>query len=93
MLLGVLLQAGGARGVHQMSLPLVPKLVRAGSSGASQAAPSTGRDDLPREGEGELIVRVSRSVRPCFPPRLPRPSPRTKWTRRVPHPVLIGHAL
>ena len=20
------------------------------------------------------------------------PSPRTKWTRRVPHPVLIGHA-
>jgi hypothetical protein len=76
-----------------MSLPLVPKLVRAGSSGASQAAPSTGRDDLPREGEGELIVRVSRSVRPCFPPRLPRPSPRTKWTRRVPHPVLIGHAL
>ena len=22
----------------------------------------------------------------------PRPSPRTNWTRRVPHPVLIGHA-
>ena len=22
----------------------------------------------------------------------PHPSPRTKWTRRVPHPVLIGHA-
>jgi hypothetical protein len=22
----------------------------------------------------------------------PRPSPRTKWTRRVPHPVLSGHA-
>jgi hypothetical protein len=22
----------------------------------------------------------------------PRPSPSTKWTRRVPHPVLIGHA-
>jgi ABC-type multidrug transport system fused ATPase/permease subunit len=22
----------------------------------------------------------------------PRPPPRTKWTRRVPHPVLIGHA-
>ena len=21
-----------------------------------------------------------------------RPPPRTKWTRRVPHPVLIGHA-
>ena len=27
-------------------------------------------------------------VRPPPPP----PSPRTKWTRRVPHPVLIGHA-
>ena len=32
-------------------------------------------------------------------PHLPRaeeslnpPPPRTKWTRRVPHPVLIGHA-
>ena len=22
----------------------------------------------------------------------PSPSPRTKWTRRIPHPVLIGHA-
>jgi cysteine-rich repeat protein len=26
----------------------------------------------------------------CAPP--PPPPPRTKWTRRVPHPVLIGHA-
>ena len=25
-------------------------------------------------------------------PALPPPPPRTKWTRRVPHPVLIGHA-
>ena len=25
-------------------------------------------------------------------PRLMSPPPRTKWTRRVPHPVLIGHA-
>ena len=25
-------------------------------------------------------------------PRAPPPPPRTKWTRRVPHPVLIGHA-
>jgi hypothetical protein len=24
--------------------------------------------------------------------QLPSPPPRTKWTRRVPHPVLIGHA-
>ena len=25
-------------------------------------------------------------------PRPATPTPRTKWTRRVPHPVLIGHA-
>ena len=25
-------------------------------------------------------------------PPPPPPPPRTKWTRRVPHPVLIGHA-
>ena len=25
-------------------------------------------------------------------PSPPSPPPRTKWTRRVPHPVLIGHA-
>jgi tRNA A37 threonylcarbamoyltransferase TsaD len=26
------------------------------------------------------------------PPTPPPPPPRTEWTRRVPHPVLIGHA-
>jgi hypothetical protein len=31
-----------------------------------------------------------RTVRP--PPAPPLPRSRTKWTRRVPHPVLIGHA-
>jgi HAD superfamily hydrolase (TIGR01509 family) len=34
---------------------------------------------------GRRAVRRARTVEP-FPP------PRTKWTRRVPHPVLIGHA-
>jgi len=29
---------------------------------------------------------------PPPPPRAPPPPPRTKWTRRVLHPVLIGHA-
>jgi hypothetical protein len=28
---------------------------------------------------------------PAHPDEVP-PPPRTKWTRRVPHPVLIGHA-
>jgi len=38
----------------------------------------------------ERIERHSRrAVRGCA---LPPPLPRTKWTRRVPHPVLIGHA-
>ena len=37
----------------------------------------------------ERIERHSRrAVRGCA---LPPPLPRTKWTRRVPHPVLIGH--
>jgi hypothetical protein len=31
-----------------------------------------------------------RGMRPSARP--PHPPPRTKWTRRVPHPVLIGHA-
>ena len=52
------------------------------------------------------IVGASQTVRPApnpvptgratslTPYRLdaPRPSPRTDWTRRVPHPVLFGHA-
>ena len=29
---------------------------------------------------------------PCHASTPPPPPPRTKWTRRVPHPVLIGHA-
>ena len=32
------------------------------------------------------------SSRSCGSSRPPPPSSRTKWTRRVPHPVLIGHA-
>ena len=37
--------------------------------------------------EGEMCVRFAPSDLPPLPP-----PPRTKWTRRVPHPVLIGHA-
>ena len=48
------------------------------------------------EGEGGCALQVSistaglRGMRPSA--RSPHPPPRTKWTRRVPHPVLIGHA-
>ena len=41
---------------------------------------------LPRWKDGEPPLLPSR------PPPPPSPTPRTKWTRRVPHPVLIGHA-
>jgi hypothetical protein len=43
------------------------------------------------------VTNRTRRVRPGLPGvlcglRPPPPPPRTKWTRRVPHPVLIGHA-
>ena len=38
-------------------------------------------------GDAECAVPVA-----CKQHRLDPPPPRTKWTRRVPHPVLIGHA-
>ena len=41
-------------------------------------------------------TQTPRNARGCPPARgrrrAPPPPPRTKWTRRVPHPVLIGHA-
>jgi len=37
-------------------------------------------------------LRPRTGARSDSPPRPPTPPPRTKWTRRVPHPVLIGHA-
>ena len=60
----------------------------------------------PRAPAAPAPARLTRAARPhrCSsgtwqptPPRAacagsPPPSPRTKWTRRVPHPVLIGHA-
>ena len=38
--------------------------------------------------KGENILRLELDM----PERTPPLPPRTKWTRRVPHPVLIGHA-
>jgi hypothetical protein len=44
--------------------------------------------DVPRAERGAVATdRVSAPPSPT-----PRPSPRTIWTRRVPHPVLTGHA-
>jgi hypothetical protein len=74
-----------------------------GSNGAADGWASAARDgDGPAsvfrdggargeggEGEGEQVA-TRESVTLSAPP--PPPPSRTKWTRRVPHPVLIGHA-
>jgi hypothetical protein len=39
-----------------------------------------------------IAARVWTPQRHAVPPPSPPTSPLTKWTRRVPHPVLIGHA-
>ena len=39
-----------------------------------------------------LVAQTPPSPRPSYKADTPRPSPRTNRTRRVPHPVLIGHA-
>ena len=41
--------------------------------------------------EAQAACERTYGVSPAFEAR-PAPPPRTKWTRRVPHPVLIGHA-
>jgi hypothetical protein len=60
----------------------------------------TGRGGI-REGGGSRLRRAcgrpgsfsSAQTARCWPRRVTRPPPpRTKWTRRVPHPVLIRHA-
>ena len=44
---------------------------------------------------GELLAGLPHGAGHLSQPKgteSPPPPPRTKWTRRVPHPVLIGHA-
>jgi len=45
----------------------------------------------PRRFQEEGAVGLPAKARACLAAGAP-PSSRTKWTRRVPHPVLIGHA-
>jgi len=59
---------------------------RGGRRGSSGPQTHRGRAALPRS-------RPAGAPAPSAPgPAALPPPPRTKWTRRVPHPVLIGHA-
>jgi hypothetical protein len=66
----------------QVAQPARGSSTRRYCRGRAGAAPSPGTEPLPLAPASLHPVRV--------PP--PPPPPRTKWTRRVPHPVLIGHA-
>ena len=61
------------------------------------ARPAHGRDQRPR-GQGRAVgfgagqAPLSSGAAFCIAACPPPPPPRTKWTRRVPHPVLSGHA-
>ena len=62
---------------------------------AARSAPNFTREAQARRDASRIAALGTRadcaglSAQGCPPPPLP---PRTKWTRRVPHPVLIGHA-
>jgi hypothetical protein len=63
-------------------------------NGDLHAEPADGREDLGgiQVSVSHVLVlpsHVSPTRRKAAPPP---PPPRTKWTRRVPHPVLSGHA-
>jgi hypothetical protein len=92
---------GGTGGVGLSNAPVVAvhdaggNLVISAAAGAAAAIQVTLQDAwLPAEsgacaaagGGGNNATGLSSCVVP------PPPPPRTKWTRRVPHPVLIGHA-
>ena len=75
-----------------------------GPEASLQPCERRARRNLPPAGPARLLLRTSSwshcsggtrtpswSSSQAAPPP-PLPPPRTKWTRRVPHPVLIGHA-
>jgi len=66
--------------------PLAPQDRALLHAGAEGAAPGSGAGD--EEGAGDDDDADAGAGEPPSPP----PPSRTKWTRRVPHPVLIGHA-
>ena len=59
--------------------------------GAERAPAAVSRADLAEAGLAGLGPADAAALRGAPPPPPPPPS-RTKWKRRVPYPVLIGHA-
>ena len=57
------------------------------------ASLTTGGADYAGPGAGGPSWAFLAAVCGTVPPPPPPFPPRTKWTRRVPHPVLIGHAV
>jgi len=95
---------GGAGGGASTLIILISKcihLFRAGGLSArklaAQNADPGAADDADADGNTALHLAARAPAglavpsTPCACPRAP-PPPRTKWTRRVPHPVLTGHA-
>ena len=77
--------------------PGAPAPSRGSSNACRGATFSCGRmPRAPRARSRRTSTRwcSARRLAPQVPPRPPPPPPppRTNWTRRVPHPVLIGHA-
>ena len=74
-----------------------PLLLRESSDGVSAARPSCGEEGLGGGRDAPALPaplgrRASGAGHPeGLPPAPPPPPSRTKWTRRVPHPVLTGH--
>jgi len=75
-------------------LPLLTAAPGGGAGGAGFAPEASGAESGSsgaRNGNGSSGLFVAFSPEREDPGASP-PYPRTKWTRRVPHPVLIGHA-
>ena len=68
--------------------PTAPRTVA--SSPPPLSTPPPLRERLAGPVPAECRIASSRPAERCCP--LGKPPPRTKWTRRVHHPVLIGHA-
>ena len=85
--LSVEVQRAGAAAAGPAGAALAAQLSEKKAAAERAAREAAARLGLPQHGAPGVQERRRRSEAAA-----PPPSPRTKWTRRVPHPVLIGHA-